>query len=208
MIDDPAALTLEALERYRLKPASEPHDLLLPEDVADFLQTEVVAVHPPGEYLGAVFVDDVMRALATSVPYLGYLRRLRVEARTFLAPGTIIEAAGLLLFHNRPGDQPRATRRDVQVAKFMVKAGDATGVLLLDYLVLGDGAWISLREARRVRFPPRCAEPPPDGRAQVKPKYRNPERPSQTWSGRGKMALWLAEKLYGGALLEDFAVED
>ena len=33
------------------------------------------------------------------------------------------------------------------------------------------------------------------------PKYRNPEDPSQTWSGRGRRPAWLA-----GRELEDFAI--
>lgn len=38
-------------------------------------------------------------------------------------------------------------------------------------------------------------------------KYRNPDNASETWSGRGRTARWLAEKLKKrGARLEDFAV--
>ncbi|UGB45437.1 H-NS histone family protein [Frateuria edaphi] len=32
-------------------------------------------------------------------------------------------------------------------------------------------------------------------KAAVAPKYRNPENPAQTWSGRGKRPLWLSEAL-------------
>ncbi len=74
--------------------------------------------------------------------------------------------------------------------------------------MLGDGRWTSLGNAGRVRFPQLGGRAPLDGRARVKPKYRNPERPSETWSGRGKMARWLREKLAAGAKLEDFAVEE
>lgn len=38
-------------------------------------------------------------------------------------------------------------------------------------------------------------------------KYRNPDNPSETWSGRGRTANWLREKLNKrGAKIEDFAV--
>lgn len=38
-------------------------------------------------------------------------------------------------------------------------------------------------------------------------KYRNPDNPNETWSGRGRMAKWLAEKIKKrGVTLEDFAV--
>lgn len=44
-------------------------------------------------------------------------------------------------------------------------------------------------------------------RGAVAVKYRNPEDPAETWSGRGRMAKWLAEKIKKrGTKLEDFAV--
>ncbi len=44
-------------------------------------------------------------------------------------------------------------------------------------------------------------------RSAVPVKYRNPENPQETWSGRGRMAKWIAEKMKKrGAKLEDFAV--
>lgn len=38
------------------------------------------------------------------------------------------------------------------------------------------------------------------------PKYRNPENPEQTWTGRGKRPRWLQQALSQGAALEDFAI--
>ncbi len=45
------------------------------------------------------------------------------------------------------------------------------------------------------------------GSGTVAVKYRNPENSAETWSGRGRTARWLAEKLKKrGVKLEDFAV--
>ena len=43
-------------------------------------------------------------------------------------------------------------------------------------------------------------------RAQVAPKYRNPERPSETWSGRGRQPRWLTAALKAGKKLHDFEI--
>jgi DNA-binding protein H-NS len=40
----------------------------------------------------------------------------------------------------------------------------------------------------------------------VRPKFRNPDKPSQTWAGRGKMPRWLKEKLSSGKRIEDFLI--
>jgi len=38
-----------------------------------------------------------------------------------------------------------------------------------------------------------------------RPKYQNPERPFETWSGRGRRPYWLNEQLNIGKLLEEFS---
>ena len=40
----------------------------------------------------------------------------------------------------------------------------------------------------------------------VYPKYRNPDEPSETWSGRGKQPRWLVAALKSGNKLEEFAI--
>lgn len=40
----------------------------------------------------------------------------------------------------------------------------------------------------------------------VFPKYQNPEKPSETWSGRGKQPRWLAAALKTGHKIEEFAI--
>jgi len=44
------------------------------------------------------------------------------------------------------------------------------------------------------------------GRMPVAAKYRNPDDPGQTWSGRGREPKWLAEKLSAGRRREEFAI--
>jgi DNA-binding protein H-NS len=41
----------------------------------------------------------------------------------------------------------------------------------------------------------------------VHPKYRNPDRPSETWAGRGKSPRWLNAQLRSGKKLDDFKIE-
>jgi|SRR2546423_584437 len=40
----------------------------------------------------------------------------------------------------------------------------------------------------------------------VFPKYRNPEEPSETWSGRGKQPRWLSAALKTGHKIEEFVI--
>lgn len=45
-----------------------------------------------------------------------------------------------------------------------------------------------------------------DGRAKVAPKYRNPNDPEQTWSGRGRAPGWMASHLEAGGQKDDLAI--
>jgi len=42
----------------------------------------------------------------------------------------------------------------------------------------------------------------------LKPKYQNPDNPTQTWAGRGKTPLWVTRILAGGKSLEDLLIKD
>jgi DNA-binding protein H-NS len=43
-------------------------------------------------------------------------------------------------------------------------------------------------------------------RGKVKPKYRNPENPGETWSGRGRKPKWVEMALAHDRELEDLAI--
>ncbi|MGB6956362.1 MAG: H-NS histone family protein [Bradyrhizobium sp.] len=42
---------------------------------------------------------------------------------------------------------------------------------------------------------------------QVFPKFRNPAKPTETWSGRGKQPRWLTALLRSGKKLNDFLIQ-
>lgn len=41
----------------------------------------------------------------------------------------------------------------------------------------------------------------------VKPKYRNPDKQSETWSGRGRMPLWMVAMAKKGKKPTDFLIK-
>jgi DNA-binding protein H-NS len=45
-------------------------------------------------------------------------------------------------------------------------------------------------------------------RRKVKPKYRSPEDPNITWTGRGNKPLWVKAALEGGMEMEDLLIEE
>ncbi len=45
------------------------------------------------------------------------------------------------------------------------------------------------------------------GKAPNPPKYRHPENPSLTWTGRGRQPAWIKEALENGTPLDEFLIE-
>ena len=45
-------------------------------------------------------------------------------------------------------------------------------------------------------------------RSSVRPKYRNPDDETQTWSGRGRSPIWVREARTRGLEMNDLLIED
>ena len=41
----------------------------------------------------------------------------------------------------------------------------------------------------------------------VEPKFRNPNDPTETWSGRGKTPRWMIEMIADGRSIDDFRIQ-
>jgi len=46
----------------------------------------------------------------------------------------------------------------------------------------------------------------PKKRGKVKPKYENPDNAAQTWTGRGRMPLWVQDHLDNGGTKNDLLI--
>jgi DNA-binding protein H-NS len=44
-------------------------------------------------------------------------------------------------------------------------------------------------------------------RSEIAPKYRNPDNPSETWTGRGREPKWLQHQIASGKAKDDFLIE-
>ena len=53
---------------------------------------------------------------------------------------------------------------------------------------------------------PRAAKAPRKTGIKVAPKYRNPAKPEETWTGRGRQPRWLAEQVSQGKTPQDFLI--
>ena len=52
----------------------------------------------------------------------------------------------MVVVHNHPSGDPEPSAEDEAVTRRLLDAGRLLGIPLLDHVVLGEGAWVSLRQ--------------------------------------------------------------
>ncbi|MDQ2979206.1 MAG: DNA repair protein RadC [Acidobacteriota bacterium] len=100
------------------------------------------------ERTGALFLNARNRLLKDDPDiYRGTLDRAVVEPREILKRALLVNAAGVILYHNHPSGDPAPSREDRDFTRRLAAASDSVGVRLLDHIVVGRSGCISFREA-------------------------------------------------------------
>jgi len=76
----------------------------------------------------------------------GTLTASLVHPREVFGPALARGAAAVVVVHNHPSGDPEPSAEDEAVTRRLLDAGRLLGIPLLDHVVLGEGAWVSLRQ--------------------------------------------------------------
>lgn len=100
------------------------------------------------ERTGALFVNARNRLLKDDPDiYRGTLDRAVVEPREILKRALLVNAAGIILYHNHPSGDPSPSREDRDFTRRLSAAAESVGVRLLDHVVVGRAGCVSFRES-------------------------------------------------------------
>jgi len=92
-----------------------------------------------------VLLDAKNRPLRTERVSEGCLTWSVVHPREVFGPAVREGAGAIVVAHNHPSGDPRPSRQDLAVTERLVRVGETLGIPLLDHLVLGQDAFVSLR---------------------------------------------------------------
>lgn len=137
----------ELTKRYEIDgvaPTPDGPALRKPADLADYLGPELSELAQ--EQLRAVLLDTGNRVLATCLVYQGGLNATVIRLADCFREAVARGAAAVILVHNHPSGDPTPSPEDVRLTAEAARAGDLLGVDLLDHLVIGRSAHVSLRE--------------------------------------------------------------
>ena len=115
-----------------------------PEDVAAIIgpEYENAAV----EAVKMLALDTKNKIIGVFDISTGSLNVSIIHPRDVFQRAILSNAASVILVHNHPSGDPTPSPEDIEVTQRMVEAGKAMDIAVLDHVVIGDGACVSLRE--------------------------------------------------------------
>jgi DNA repair protein RadC len=120
-----------------------------PRDVADRLVVEMGRLEREELRVLSLNAKNVVQR-ATTV-YVGNVSASLVRVGELFRDAVRLDASGIILVHNHPSGDPTPSPDDLHLTAEAIGAGRLLDVDVLDHVVIGHDAWVSLRE-RGVTF--------------------------------------------------------
>ncbi len=120
-----------------------------PRDVADRLVLQMGRLER--EELRVILLNAKNRVLRVTTAYVGNVSTSLVRVGELFRDAVRADAAGVILVHNHPSGDPTPSIEDLHLTTEALAAGRLLDIDLLDHLVIGHDAWVSLRD-RGVSF--------------------------------------------------------
>lgn len=142
------SLSAEATDSRFVRAVREEVVVRSPADVAQHLMTRVFTPfeHLDQEELWLLLLSTRNRITHEVMLYRGTLDTIQVRPAEVFKEAIRVNAAAIVLAHNHPSSDPEPSPQDVKLTTTIMQLGKVLGVPLLDHLVVGDKAWISLKE--------------------------------------------------------------
>ena len=86
-----------------------------------------------------MLIGERMMSKGTVNASLAGTREIYIEALRY-------QAVSLILVHNHPSGDPEPSKEDILLTERVRKAGELMGIRLLDHIVIGDSAYVSMKE--------------------------------------------------------------
>ncbi len=115
-----------------------------PGDVADRLVLQMGRLEH--EELRVVLLNAKNVVLRVATVYVGNVSASLVRVGELFRDAVRLNASGLILVHNHPSGDPTPSPDDLHLTAEALAAGHLLDVQVLDHLVVGHDAWVSLRD--------------------------------------------------------------
>jgi DNA repair protein RadC len=115
-----------------------------PADVAAYLGPEMADLAQ--EQLRVLLLNTKNHVVGTCLVYQGGVNATVVRLADCFREAVRASAPAVILVHNHPSSDPTPSPEDVRLTREAAQAGDLLGIDVLDHVILGGQAHVSLRE--------------------------------------------------------------
>lgn len=142
-----ACQLLAALELGKRLAAASPSDrpvVTSPADAANLVSLEMSLLDH--EQLRVMLLDTKNRVYLIQTVYKGTVNTSQVRVAEIFKEAIRQNYPAIIVVHNHPSGDPTPSRDDVRVTRDIVAAGELLGVNVLDHLIIGQQAFVSMKE--------------------------------------------------------------
>ncbi|HEY5629252.1 MAG TPA: DNA repair protein RadC [Candidatus Limnocylindrales bacterium] len=120
-----------------------------PRDVAERLLVEMGRLEREELRVLSLNAKNVVQRVSTS--YVGNVSASLVRVGELFRDAVRLDASGVILIHNHPSGDPTPSPDDLHLTAEAIAAGRLLDIDVLDHVIVGHDAWVSLRD-RGVSF--------------------------------------------------------
>lgn len=131
-------------ERYAKEKVPSKIQLTSPREVANYLKEKLGRERK--EHFIIVMLDSNNNLLSINDISTGTLNASLVHPREVFEPAIRSLAANIILAHNHPSGNLEPSIEDIKLTQRLVSAGEITGIVVIDHLIVSSTGHISLKE--------------------------------------------------------------
>lgn len=94
----------------------------------------------------AIPLDSKNKPLGVDLVSIGTVNTALMHPREVFRKAIIAGANSVIVSHNHPSGDPSPSREDIDMTERLKSAGTILGIRLLDHIIIGDQAFVSLAE--------------------------------------------------------------
>ncbi len=128
---------------HQLSPADRP-TINSPETAAEALKYEMAGLEQ--EHLLVLLLDTKNHLLDKVDVYHGSVNMSQVRVGEIFKAAVRRNASAVIIVHNHPSGDPTPSPEDVAVTRAIYQAGKLIDIDVLDHVIIGQGAWVSLKQ--------------------------------------------------------------
>lgn len=140
---------LEMSHRYLTEELTHQDVIESPAKIKTYVQNRLIG--KKNEVFAAVFLNNQHQIIRYEELFFGTINASTVHPRVIVQRCLALNAAAIIITHNHPSGNPRASKSDIDITSTLKQTLDLVDVRLLDHLIVASHQVISLAELNLIQ---------------------------------------------------------